>query len=573
MTGHGAAMTAAEAPAKSVKVYRNGDANWPGRKFVINERTVKTYETFLQQVSDSIRAPFGAVRNLYKPTRGHRVAKLDDLVDGKSYVAAGPEKFKKISYEEIHSRHSRVVHVKKHPPKAEETFHSTGPDVQARCNIVDQPRTVHIFRNGDALHPGYRVLLTKRQMFNWDQVLNIFTLKAKLNTGAVRKVYTLEGAEVKSIDELENGQQYVCVGSEKFKKLPYVASVIAAPLTSGDEGKHAKEDQRRRKLTKKTKNKKSKKKAGDTSEVEASEAEGVDDHKLPPIHVGKGKKEDKKNETGPNTKTSTDELRILPEIDDLKFGVSVKAKGKTKSKDALASLEITVGAKSHDDDDDDDKRKPKARDHGDSDEAQTSKHKPVRNTKKSRDDLNDEEEEKPKAKPRGAHKSRDDLNEDEDGKKAAKSKARAHKTPDLETDDDERGPERRGEGADNVEADDEDVTVDKPVVQKRKRSKKKERAGAGSKHALHDDHKDADGDEVREEDGLEIEVPIDALPTLPVKLVAHAGLKHTDDEEVVALSEDERDLGGHAEPEVVHPRDRDEEEDVDEELYEDNGRE
>lgn len=35
------------------------------------------------------------------------------------------------------------------------------------------------------------------------------------------KLYTLEGKLVESGTELENGQFYVAVGRDKFKKLPY----------------------------------------------------------------------------------------------------------------------------------------------------------------------------------------------------------------------------------------------------------------------------------------------------------------------------------------------------------------
>lgn len=83
-------------PTKTVIVFRNGDAFYPGRKFVINQRQSSTFDSFLNTVTRGITAHFGAVRNIYTPNKGHRVANLEQLVHGEIYVAAGAERLKKM---------------------------------------------------------------------------------------------------------------------------------------------------------------------------------------------------------------------------------------------------------------------------------------------------------------------------------------------------------------------------------------------------------------------------------------------------------------------------------------------
>uniref|UniRef100_A0A3Q3LG76 Si:dkey-25g12.4 n=1 Tax=Mastacembelus armatus TaxID=205130 RepID=A0A3Q3LG76_9TELE len=185
-------------PTKTIIVYRNGDAFFPGRKIVVNPRQVSTFDNFLTSLTRSIEAPFGAVRKLYTPIQGRRVQDLDELTHGSAYVAGGNEQFKKLD---------RIV-------------------VSARWKkTTDETCTINVFANGDVLAPPARIRIPKYTLRSWENVLAMVTEKVHLRTGAVYRLCTLDGRPLCGPTELENNQHYVAVGAEKFKALPYDPSV------------------------------------------------------------------------------------------------------------------------------------------------------------------------------------------------------------------------------------------------------------------------------------------------------------------------------------------------------------
>ena len=103
---------------------------------------------------------------------------------------------------------------------------------------------VSVYGNGDIIAPATKLLLTPRQMKSWDLVLQHITEKIGNRTGqAARKLvficrksskvckpssnsatfrlYDLNYRLLHDPSELEGGQHYIAVGSEKLKRCPY----------------------------------------------------------------------------------------------------------------------------------------------------------------------------------------------------------------------------------------------------------------------------------------------------------------------------------------------------------------
>ncbi|XP_029897883.1 doublecortin domain-containing protein 2 isoform X1 [Aquila chrysaetos chrysaetos] len=224
MTSAGAKGSRLSQPmVKSVLVYRNGDPFFPGRRIVVNEKKVSNFEVFLKEVTGRVKAPFGAVRNIYTPRGGHRVRQLEELQSGEQYVAGGREAFKKLNYLDIGETKKKPAEVNNEP-----TVEYVKPVTHSRITVsarfrkpLQEPYTIFLIANGDLISPVVRLLIPRKTLNHWDHILEMVTGKVTLRSGAVHRLYTLDGKLVQNGSDLENGQIYVAVGREKFKKLPY----------------------------------------------------------------------------------------------------------------------------------------------------------------------------------------------------------------------------------------------------------------------------------------------------------------------------------------------------------------
>ena len=214
-------MASKSANCKNVIIYRNGDHHYPGKRFVVN-KSVRDFDAFLNIVSAGVRSQFGAVRRIRTPEHGHPIEHLDDLEHGASYVAAGLEPFTNCNYKTIEPVHHVPVITPRFdwvPPVKHSNRYKGLP---GKCRkIKPVPTVISVYTNGDYKKAACRVVISTKEAHSEELILALITDRVKLRTGAVRKLYTVDGKLVDVPKQLSSGAFYVAVGSEKFRALPY----------------------------------------------------------------------------------------------------------------------------------------------------------------------------------------------------------------------------------------------------------------------------------------------------------------------------------------------------------------
>ena len=80
----------------SVTIFKNGDLNFRGQRFVVNKKQTRDLDSLCDNVTTTIKPREGCVRNLATPINGTRIEHIDQLEPGGQYVAVCNSRFKKM---------------------------------------------------------------------------------------------------------------------------------------------------------------------------------------------------------------------------------------------------------------------------------------------------------------------------------------------------------------------------------------------------------------------------------------------------------------------------------------------
>ncbi|TRY90946.1 hypothetical protein DNTS_022184, partial [Danionella cerebrum] len=188
-----------EKKAKKVRFYRNGDRYFNGILYAISSDRIRTFEALLadltRTLSDNMNLPKG-VRTIYSLDGTRKITSIDQLVEGESYVCGSTEAFKKVNYSNNVNPNWSVNVRSLGSNKCPTSLASTKAGQQSKeSKDFIRPKLVTIIRSGMKPRKAVRILLNKKTAHSFEQVLTDITDAIKLDSGVVKRIYTLEGKQ------------------------------------------------------------------------------------------------------------------------------------------------------------------------------------------------------------------------------------------------------------------------------------------------------------------------------------------------------------------------------------------
>ncbi|VDN05541.1 unnamed protein product [Thelazia callipaeda] len=201
--------------AKRVRFYRNGDQYFKGTWYAISVDRVRSFQVLLgdltRTLTDAVNLPHG-VRHIFSLDGSHKLSSLNEFEDGESYVCSSSEAFKRVDYENAREPTWCISLTGSSPMPL-----MVDSPLKQEPNDFVYPRIITIIRNGVKPRRVVRHLLNKRTARSFLQVIQDITAVVKLDSGAVRKLYALNGKEVTCLaDFFGEADVFIAYGKEKM---------------------------------------------------------------------------------------------------------------------------------------------------------------------------------------------------------------------------------------------------------------------------------------------------------------------------------------------------------------------
>lgn len=177
-------------PAKKITFFKSGDPQFAGVKMAINQRSFKSFNALMDDLSHRVPLPFG-VRTITTPRGIHCISELDQLEDGGCYLCSDKKYVKPISIASgghrpgppRSGRPSSTLRRAAQEAKLEDyatPFTQHGPRI---------PKKITLVKNGES---GVRrsIILNRRNARSFKTLLDEIS---EILQFPVKKLYTVDG--------------------------------------------------------------------------------------------------------------------------------------------------------------------------------------------------------------------------------------------------------------------------------------------------------------------------------------------------------------------------------------------
>ncbi|CAB1332997.1 unnamed protein product [Coregonus sp. 'balchen'] len=205
-----------EKKAKKVRFYRNGDRYFKGIVYAVAVDRFRTFDALLadltRSLSDHINLPQG-VRFIFSIDGTRKITTMDELEEGEltegwvvgnvgvimeegeSYVCASENIYKKVDYtKNVNPNWSVNVKASASQKNLQSLASKQASEAREGKEFV-RPKLVTVMRSGVKPRKAVRVLLNKKTAHSFEQVLTDITEAIKLESGVVKRIYTLDGKQ------------------------------------------------------------------------------------------------------------------------------------------------------------------------------------------------------------------------------------------------------------------------------------------------------------------------------------------------------------------------------------------
>ena len=188
-----------EKKAKKVNFYRNGDLYFQGMVYAVSPERFRTFESLLAELTTS---PLGdktilpkGVRHIFSIDGSRKITEIDQLEEDESYVCASVNMFKRVDYPRSRNPSWGMNVGGKQQKRDDFRGSSSSIEVDDVRDFI-YPKLVTVVASGSKPRKAVRILLNRKTAHSFEQVMRDITEAIKLDSGAVRKIFTVGGQPV-----------------------------------------------------------------------------------------------------------------------------------------------------------------------------------------------------------------------------------------------------------------------------------------------------------------------------------------------------------------------------------------